>query len=497
MNKVISPIVKSSINLSFISGIGVILGLFKQILIAKYFGTSYQYDCFLIAFAIPSIFMGIAVTLFSSSLIPVLIPVKNEKEEYQEAINTIILLASIIILGLSIFGSLVSKYYLIYYTSFDKYKLDLTVNLAIYAWIITGFELLNYLLTSLFHIEKKFVFPAFIRLLIPISIIVCIYLGGEKLGIEAISIGWLLANITIFLLLSPILKKNNLSFKYINIHNKYVKEFIHVCVLTIIGTLPFTILPSIDGFWTARLPEGSMSYIAYCTQITIAIDTFVKNGVYLVLLPYLSENFATGEENIFWYRIRITLKYLYALLIPIVIYFSYFSQEIISFVYERGSFSNLSTKAISKLLPFYLTGGLLAMVPVTILNRAYYAQKKYASFAIISVALIFLYFILSGILSYLWQTRGIGIAYNIYWFSFLYICVKFLRKSFFDKEMVLFSIKLLAAALLSLTIPHTVLKVVNPFLKGIVSIMLLLFFTYLFKIPMYLEVKRYLKHIYD
>ncbi len=486
-----SSIFKSSLGITVVTVIGMLFGLLKQIVIAKYYGTSSEYDNLLIALAIPSILGGISITFFSSTLIPNLTPIKDDIKHLSEIVSFLVVRIFLaIVIGCAVAISM-SRPYLSHYTPFVGDRLSLTVELAIYAWIITGIEILNYFLTSLFHLKKRFLFPAVIHLMVPVGIISGVYLWHNSTGIKAIMIGWLLAVITIFFFLLPVLKDYGVVFVHTKVlrRDKYNIKFLNVSLAVLIGGLPFTVLPAIDGFWASRLSEGSMSYIGYCTQITIAIDSVVKNGVYFVLLPYLSENFSYGQEEIFWHRIRTVLFFLYTVMIPAVVFFSYFGHYLVGFLYQRGRFTEISLKHVAGLLPFYLCGGLLAMVPVTILQRAYYARLLYRPFANIALVMIIVYFTFSGFLSQFWGVYGIGMAYNLYWFCFLLLTTISLRPTLFDKAMFALIFKLLVVSIVSIISVHILPHEVKPIMKVLIGLMILILFAYLLKIHKGVKIK--------
>ena len=62
---------RSSITITCLTMLSVGLGVINQILIAKYYGTSPTLDSYLVASAIPFAINAIAVSLFSSIVVPI------------------------------------------------------------------------------------------------------------------------------------------------------------------------------------------------------------------------------------------------------------------------------------------------------------------------------------------------------------------------------------------------------------------------------------------
>ncbi|MEM2174189.1 MAG: lipid II flippase MurJ [Candidatus Micrarchaeia archaeon] len=486
---------KASLILTGITAVGMIFGMGKQIVIAKYFGTSAELDSFLIACAIPSVIGGISIGFFSSIIIPILTPLKEKPGEMAEAITPIIFFAFLLAIGTAIFGFAFKEFLLKLLTTYEGERLSYIAHLAGYVWIITGINIFTYFLSALFNLYKRFILPALVNLLIPIGIILATIFLSNKINIESITIGWLIASIIGLLLMFPIVFKIGVGFNRIKDSIVYNKAVFFNSIPVLIGGMPFTILPTIDSFWTSKLPTGSMSYIGYCTSITIAIDTLVKNGVYTAILPYLSENFSSGDDNIFWHRTTLALKYIYAILIPVVIFFIYFRQDLIQLLFERGRFSKQSTENVYSLLPYYLIGGLLAMVPVTILNRAYYARQQFLSFASIGIVMIIFYFIFSGLLSHRFGVYGIGMAYVAYWFIFLIVLTMYIKAPWINKQMLTLLFKLTLISVASVGIIHYAFQGSYFILKGITGMTIFMLLAHLMKVHRDIELEGLVKEI--
>ena len=155
----------TSVLISFFSAVNMALGLVKQIVIAEYFGTTAQLDSFLIATAVPSVFSGIALSVFSSSLIPILTPISHVRKEFSQAVSTVTFMTLIfvaILIGVGIGGK---ELILGISTNLSDSGLALAARLAGYVWLITGFVILNALCVSLFNLHKQFTFAAVTGLL--------------------------------------------------------------------------------------------------------------------------------------------------------------------------------------------------------------------------------------------------------------------------------------------------------------------------------------------
>jgi putative peptidoglycan lipid II flippase len=423
----------SSLAVSLLGLVNVGLGVINQVIIASYFGTSAQLDSFLIASAVPSVLGGIALSLFSSSLVPMLTPIRHLPREISKAVTTVTVLTAIATVLIVACGVCARGAILSLSTSLGAERLELGTRLSGYIWIITGFVILNAFCASLFNLLKQFIFPAVVGLLPTLGMIVGTLTLGSTIGIEGLVIGWLGMAILSCVALIPVLAKCGLAWKELRIERRYAEEFLSTLMPVAVGLLPFTILPTIDAYWVSRLPEGSMSYIGYCFRIVTGIGSLVVSGMYVVILPYLSENVADNDLDAFVRRLRLAIKCVLLITIPLVTFFAFFGREVVTVLFQRGHFDEKSTGAVSSLLPFYLVG-LLAMPPATILSRGYFALKRYQGFSFLSLAAVAVYWVLSGVLSRYYSFYGIGFTYGIYWVLFLSTGVFLLDRSMFNSD---------------------------------------------------------------
>ncbi len=445
----------SSLAVSLLGVANIGLGVINQIVIASYYGTSAELDCFLVASAVPSVFSGIALSLFSSSLVPMLTPIMHLSRDMSRAVTTVTILtamATIIIVACGVWarGVILSPS-----ASFDAECLELGTRLSGYIWVITGFVILNALCASLFNLLKRFLLPAVLSLLPTVGMIVGTLTLGSTLGIEGLVIGWLGMAVLSCIALIPILAQCGLAWDRLRIESRYVEEFLSTLMPVTVGLLPFTILPTIDAYWASRLPEGSMSYIGYCFRIVTGMGSLTVSGLYVVMLPYLSENVAHNDFNAFVRRLRLAIKSVMVITIPLVTFFAFFGGKVVTVLFQRGHFGEESAEAVSSLLPFYLIG-LLAMTPATILSRGYFALKRYQRFGFLSLAAVVMYWVLSGVLSSHYSFYGIGVTYGIYWLLFLSAGIFLLDANIFNSDTLKSVLKCSACSVIGSAVAYVV-----------------------------------------
>ncbi|HQV10603.1 MAG TPA: lipid II flippase MurJ [Nitrospira sp.] len=447
----------SSIIVSFVTVLTMGLGVLNQIVIAKYYGASAELDSYLIAAATPSIFSGVALTLFSSILVPSLTAIKTDREKFSEAVSTLTTLAVIGTIVLVLVGMAGKAFILELLTGLMGDDLSLAIRLAGYVWIGTGLSVLSSFFTSLHYLDKQFTFPALLGLLPTAGMMLGTVTLSRSVGIEGLVVGWLATMIVACLILLPIVFQSGFSLEKIGLGNRHAKEFMHALLPVTVGILPFTILPAIDAYWVSRLPEGSMAYLGYCARIVAGMGSLVMSGIYVVILPYLAENVAENDLDAFLRRLQLAIKYVLMVTIPIVTFFLFFGRDFVCVLFERGQFNEESTGAVATLLPFYLIG-LLAMAPTTILSKGYLALKRYQGFGVLGVIVVAVYCVMAGVFSRYYSFYGIGLAHALYWTLFFCAGLGLLRRNVLTRNTLTATLKCAVCSIVSSAIASVVLS---------------------------------------
>jgi putative peptidoglycan lipid II flippase len=439
---------RSSLGVTLLTILSVALGMLNQILIAKYYGATRALDSYLVASAIPFVISGIALSLFSSIVVPSLTEIKKNSSSLSIAVSNLTWLAIMGSATVMVLGVLGKRFILEWATELGGEDLRLASRLAGYIWIGTGLAVFTSFLTSLYYLNKEFAFPALLGLLPTVGTILGAVILSPSLGIEGLVIGWVIAVTLALLALWPVLRRHHLSLQKCSLGDRHVKYFIQALWPVAAGLVPFTVLPAVDAYWTSTLPEGSMAHIGYCTKIVTAVASLIVSGIYVVILPYLSEHVVDSEYTIVSQRLQVAIKYVLIVTIPSAVFLLFFGKEVVSLLLQRGKFSPESAEAVSSLLPFYLIG-LLAMTPSMIVSRGYVALQRSRQFGLLGFIFVALYWIMAGILSRHFSVHGIGFAYALYWILFFSAGVSFLQRPVFTRDTMVAASKCTACSIVS------------------------------------------------
>mgnify|MGYP000144444869 CR=1 FL=1 len=437
-------LLKSSLIVAIFFGIDKIFGFIRQVLVARQFSLSYDLDVFNAANNIPDLLSSlISGGALGVALIPVLSEyiTKNEKNNgwliFSQIANLAFLVTGSIALFLSVFAPwIVDK---IVAPGFPPEQKKLTVELmrldliAILIFSISG------LIMAGLQANQHFLLPAAAPALYNIGQIIGIvilapstgYIIGPiqlpafGLGIRGLVYGVIFGAVLHLLVQTPGLIKYGFRWSpqiqiklikiYIqNLRIKFVMDIKHPGVrkvLSLLGPRVMTML-FIQLFFIIRdnlaskLGEGSVTALNYGWFIMQVPETLIGTATAIVLLPTISELFASGQIDKFTLTINTAVKFVLALTIPCALLLIATIEPMIKMVFD---FDVAGTQLVTAATRMYLLG-LAGHALLEIATRSFYAQQN-AKIPLYAAAFnAAFYFIFANIFSSLWGVVGIALA---------------------------------------------------------------------------------------
>lgn len=443
---------KSSLLVSLLSLLGSIVSFVSQVIIAKLYGTSTIMDNFIIINSMPQMLSGILVASLSYSLVPILLEAKlNQTNESNRN-----LLSSIIIIGAVTcsLGLLLEGLILHFFHGLDIFHTKVLA-LGILVWIAAYLGIIIAYFNCYHNSNNSFLKPVLASMFPPFLTIILCELMGMQLGILTLGLGLLLGNIcALFFITHNYKLQINFHIEKI-ISDKTVRIFYLNLPFIVLSMLSFSVFQFIDSIWAPKIGASALSYLSYCQRLIVSIGTLVIIGPSTILIPHITEKYLNDKIDELLEDIVNVLKVIFLLGSYVTIIWLFFGRNIISIFFQRGAFDSASTEGVASIIPF-MSLGMVFMLFVVILMRVLYVMKEYKKGSIIGVSSLFIYFLLSGILSPLFGAKGISFAYIVTWLLLTIISVKFILNgkslSFFSKKSfissaVIFSILCILFAL--------------------------------------------------
>lgn len=411
---------RSSVVVTFISILSYLISFVNQLLIARFFGASAQLDAYLVAISIPFLFTTVTSSLFSYSIVPILVRKRTQINHYAQfsgLLFAFVIALAVLLPCIAYFLSPVMVSAMM--PTYSESLKASAVTMLQFSWLTYGCAIVIGYLSSLHNAAKRFYAPVLVGVLPYLGMIFLLLLLAQRLGPLALVLGMLISNVVVIpLLLLGVRQEFNYNPAVLSQWREIVAVFQQM-PLILFFTLCLSIYPTIDAFWATRLGANNLSYLGYGQKLLVALGNTILLGPLTVLHPYLSEVAVRGRFEEFRTHALRALRMLLFFLSVSAVTCSILSVPLVKLLFERGAFDHATTLAVGSIIPG-LSLGVMAMVTVVLLFRVFFAKGDIRGAAQIGGVGAMLYFLLSGLLSKIIGLQGIVGAYVITWFALLF-----------------------------------------------------------------------------
>ncbi len=441
-----------------VSGIVIVsklIGFLREMVIAERFGTSLEYDIYLIAVAAPIFFNLVVVRAANYLTVPVLTAnlANNDRASSGRTIWSIYNSLFVIVLGIIALVILFAPNLVsLIGSDLGGEQLDSAILYCRLASILILLGFTESFLRSTLNVKKHFVYPVAGIIIFNIVIISSIIFLTAKLSVGAILLG-LLAG-TIIQILFLLLKLWNFEFLgYFNLKLfgpdvRKVLVFGSAIIAVELMTSTFFI---IDRYFASDMMPGVVSALNYCSLLVMLPVTIIGFSVAAVTFPYLSERSGESRRVEFAKLLKSSLAMSLIVGLPSGVFYFFFAREVTAGVFLRGAFDLVSLEITSNIL-VTMSPYLIALFVYTILIQACYAagmQKQVLYIAMIGLGLkLIITYILKTAMGY----PGLGLAASIVQVTMVVLLIVALAKNGRLTQLRDFFGKILKIAIASLPI---------------------------------------------
>ncbi len=421
--------------------IGSIVGFFLQLLVAYHFGASGTTDAFFMAQStselLGKLLMGGSITAVFIPLFVHRLAQKKTKEAWDLGLNIVNIMAFAYIIAIIIIWVGSGAFIRIIAPGFTGETYTLTVSLLRILLPSFFFLFLVEFATSMLHSFKEFALPASLRIVSPAISIISILLLVKSLGIYAFAVGVVAGSFIQLLILAWGLTRKGMRYRFfINVKDPSIRSLATLVYPFILSVLMTQGAGIVYRVLVSSLTEGSLSALKYAEKITQLITIIFLNSVTMVIYPLLSEKASLKDRSGMRDTIGSSMRLIVFTTLPLILAVAILRHDIVSFLYERGSFSSQDVEFTSLAL-LYLVLGLTTTGISSILGHAVLAlQETKAAVAItissqaVAISLFALFVphmgfaglalasslvpLSSALLYYLYLTRFISYAHRIF-----------------------------------------------------------------------------------
>ncbi|MBE0429336.1 MAG: murein biosynthesis integral membrane protein MurJ [Thermoleophilia bacterium] len=340
-----------------------VFGYAREIVAARYFGAGAEKSAFEVAFLVPStVQMLVAQAALSAALIPIFTGLL-EKDRRDEAwlvartVFTVVTIALSIVVSLFIiFAPQIMPVFAPGYRNDPAIMADIvTMTRLLFPTVvllaITG------VVISILNSFEHFTLPAIAPILWNVVILAAIFLGYERLGIEALAWGVLLGTIIQLVVQLPWLRGRGGSLGFsLALKNRNVRR-VGAMMLPVSLSLGLINLNGIVNVQFASfLGDTGVAAMIYAFRLYQLPEALFAIAVGTVLFPTLSRLAARGDPDAFRYTMTLGLRVIFFLLLPISAVFLSLSEPIVRLAYEHGMFTAGDTSRVASALFFFAFG---------------------------------------------------------------------------------------------------------------------------------------------
>ncbi len=373
-------LVKAAALVALMTLIGRVLGLVRDIVSAKRFGTGWQWDAFLYAFMLPNLFRRI---VGEGGLTSAFIPVYNEIAEKQsraEAFrfaNVTISFLSCVLLAfiLAVEGLLTLLLKIGFHSQTVMLTFELSRILFPYLWFLSMYAIGMGILNSHRHFLAPSMGPAILDLVWILAVLfVPAWAAGDFIGrIRWLSCALLFAGVMHVAVEIPPLLKIGFSFRWIwNTGHEGLKKVWHLLLPVVLSFAVVQINITVDMTLGMLIGPGANSSLWYGNRLMQFPLGIFALAMGTALLPMLAQQVARNEKEAARKTLSFALRSIFFIIVPSSVGLIVLRQPIIQMLFQRGEFDAVSTGRCAAVLLGY-TIGLFAFAGQKIMNSGFYA----------------------------------------------------------------------------------------------------------------------------
>ncbi len=353
-----------------------LMGFVRDIFIAYFFGTGRVMDSYLASQSPLGLVNGIITGTIISAFIPLFIRVMKNKST-QEAkhfsatifYSTTLMLAVVVVL-VAIFAPQVTS---LFFPGFGKDDHDMTVNFIRWMSFATIIGAMLSFVNGLLQSEKKFLAYPLVGLSFDFIVIGTLF-ATKHLGAISLALAWTLPPTFIFIVLGFAERKflNPFNVKRGITETKDLYKMIWPLFFSSALGMLNTI---IDRTFASTLETGAISSLSYANRITSSATSVLGTPVAQVTYPSVASRAAENDMRGLTITTKRAMKLLAFFLIPVTFALLPLSKQIITLIFQRGSFTAESTMlTYPPLIAFSLS--LFTGALGSVLVQIYYSFKN-------------------------------------------------------------------------------------------------------------------------
>jgi len=389
-----------------------IVGLVRQILISRAFGTGPQIDAFYTASTYPDlIFALIAGGALASAFVPTYTGflTRDKKPSAWRLASAVANLIVLILTGISLVSAVLAPQ-IVHYILAPDYgpaQVALTASLMRILLIAPTVFGVSGIVMGVLNAHQHFLLPALASTMLWLGYIFGLIFLVPAIGIYGLAWGAVLgAFLHLGIQLPGLLRLPDRAFDLtLGLADPAVREVMRLMGPRLIGVAAVQVNFVVNTIIATGQPLGSLSAIKYSFAVMTMPQVVIAQSIAIAVLPTFSAQFALGKMDEMRGSLAAALRGMFLLALPATFGLIILRGPIIAALFQRGAFNARSTEMVAWGLLWY-TLGLMGHSLVEILSRAFYAMHNTRTPVMVSVGAMSLNVVLSVAFSALFVQLG-------------------------------------------------------------------------------------------
>lgn len=408
-----------------------VLGLLREMILARQFGTGPEMEAYVAAFRIPDLlFLTIMSGAFGAAFIPVFGGLidrgdSDKASRLASAILTWTGIAVSVLAGLSwIFARPLTN---IVAPRFDMYTENLTVELMRILLLSPVFLGLGIAFKGILEAQNQFTLPALSPLVYNAAIIAGAWIFAPDYGIQAVAWAVIIGAVLHMVIQLPGVIRSKLSFQpTLDRSVEGLGEVLRLLGPRVVGQAAFQINFIVMTAFATVIGSQNVAAFNYAWQLLMLPHGVLALSISTVAFPSLAALFSRGDRQGFGSMLDRTMRPLLFLSIPASLGLLMLGEEIITVIFEGGNFTSGSTELVSAALQWFAVG-LVGYGLTEIVTRVFYATRDTRTPVITGILTIILNIILAALLIESLGIEGLAISLSATTAAEAVIMLLFLR----------------------------------------------------------------------
>jgi putative peptidoglycan lipid II flippase len=348
-------LLRTTILVAVIYGLGSVLGLVRDMFIARYFGASPDTDAFLVAWTVPE---TVTPVLAEGVLIYLLVPIMSRELEQggtpQRVLDRTLLLTVVLLAVLTGVVALAAPV-IVAILGPGLAEPDLAVRCTQAAAATVLFLGLSGYMNATLRATGSFLLPTWIYVIYNVGIVAVMVIFHERLGVYSAAVGLAVGSAGIVMMLSPAFLKR-VRLRTLRLHlDRRLLAGLGICVPIVAYTLGRQAQVWVERTLGSVLDPGAISYLNYAEKVA-QIPMVVAGTVVLVAMPSLARHAAARRTADFRRGIERSLRFGTLIIVPATVALVVFAPQLIDVLFVRGAFTSQDAETTAHIMRVYSLG---------------------------------------------------------------------------------------------------------------------------------------------